>query len=108
MGERRKMLHSFATDLLNGWWLAILPLKNDLPTGTAESTRHSEASARYAAHLTAQHPNACAKFEHAATMWFLGLDTGLYSPPYLNRDGDERATQGRRRIHQLAPVGSPT
>ncbi|MGW3718437.1 hypothetical protein ACWD8L_15090 [Streptomyces sp. NPDC005133] len=89
VGEARKMLHSFATDLLNGWWLAILSLKNDLPTGTDESARHSAAAARYVAHLTAQHLNACTKFEHAVTMWFLDLDTNLSSPLYLNRDEDE-------------------
>ncbi|MEU1710630.1 hypothetical protein ABZ478_35820 [Streptomyces sp. NPDC005706] len=87
--EARKTLHTFATDLLNGWWLAILSLKNDLPTGTDESARHSAAAARYVAHLTAQHLNACAKFEHVVTMWFLDLDTNLSSPLYLNRDGDE-------------------
>ncbi|WP_329266088.1 hypothetical protein [Streptomyces pseudovenezuelae] len=89
VGEARKMLHSFATDLLNGWWLAILSLKSDLPTGTDEPARHSAAAARYVAHLTAQHLNACEKFEHAVTMWFLDLDTDLSSPLYLNRDGDE-------------------
>ncbi|MFI1502101.1 hypothetical protein [Streptomyces platensis] len=89
MGEARKMLHSFATDILNGWWLAILSLKNDLPTGTVEPARHSGAAARYVAHLTTQHYNACAKFEHAVTMWFLDLDTNLSSALYLNRDGDE-------------------
>ncbi|WP_406494193.1 hypothetical protein OG936_10825 [Streptomyces sp. NBC_00846] len=87
--EAHRMLHFFATDLLNGWWLAILSLKNDLPTGTDEPARHSAAAARYVAHLTAQHLNACAKFEHAVTMWFLDLDTDLSSPLYLNRDGDE-------------------
>ncbi|MFD0148625.1 hypothetical protein ACWGQ4_06915 [Streptomyces sp. NPDC055721] len=89
MGEARKMLHSFATELLNGWWLAILSLKNDLPTGTGEFARHSASAARYIAHVTAQHLNACANFEHAVTMWFLDLDTDLSSPLYLNRDGDE-------------------
>ncbi|MGW4624531.1 hypothetical protein [Streptomyces rubiginosohelvolus] len=89
VSEARKLLHSFATDLLNGWWLTILSLKNDLPTGTDESARHSAAAARYVAHLTAQHFNACAKFEHAVTMWFLDLDTDISSPLYLNRDEDE-------------------
>ncbi|MFJ2953560.1 hypothetical protein [Streptomyces sp. NPDC087270] len=89
MGEAHRMLHSFATDFLNGWWLAILSLKNDLPTGTDEIARYSTSAARYVAHLTAQHLNACAKFEHAVTMWFLDLDTDLSSPLYLNRDGEE-------------------
>ncbi|MGX1271414.1 hypothetical protein [Streptomyces phaeoluteigriseus] len=89
VGEARKMLHSFSTDLLNGWWLAILSLKNNLPTDTDESARHSTAAARYVAHLTTQHFNACAKFEHAVTMWVLDLDTELSSPLYLDRDGDE-------------------
>ncbi|MFJ9924683.1 hypothetical protein ACIRU5_01495 [Streptomyces misionensis] len=89
IGEARKMLHSFATDLLNGWWLAILSLKNDLPTDTDESVRHSTSAARYVAHLTAQHHNACTKFEHALTMWFLDLDPDVSSPLYLDRDGEE-------------------
>lgn len=89
MGEAHKMLHSFATDLLNGWWLAILSLKNDLPTGTDEPARHSTSAARYVAHRSAQHFNACAKFDHAVTMWFLDLDTDLSSPLYLNRDREE-------------------
>ena len=87
--EARKMLHSFATDLLNRWWLAIHSLKNDLPTGADELVRHSTSATRYVAHLTAQHLNACAKFEHALTMWFLDLDTDLSSPLYLNRDAEE-------------------
>ncbi|WLQ49921.1 hypothetical protein P8A21_21655 [Streptomyces poriferorum] len=89
VGEARNMLHTFATDLLNGWWLTVLSLKNDLPTCTDEPLRYSTAAARYVAHLTAQHLNACAKFERALTMWFLDLDTHLSSPLYLNRDGEE-------------------
>ncbi|MFJ1653256.1 hypothetical protein ACIOC2_18075 [Streptomyces sp. NPDC088337] len=89
MDEARKMLDLFATNLLNGWWMAILSLKNDLPTGTDAPARHSTSAARYVAHLTAQHLSACAKFERAVTMWFLDLDTNLSSPLYLNRDGEE-------------------
>jgi hypothetical protein len=82
--EAHVMLNLFATDLLNGWWLAILTLQNDLPTDTDE--RHSAAAARYVAHLTVQHHNACGTFEHAVTMWALKLGTDLSSPLYLDSD----------------------
>ncbi|WP_431959330.1 hypothetical protein [Actinacidiphila sp. bgisy160] len=74
------------TNHLNGWWGAISMLKDALSIG---ADGYSTAAHRYVGHLTAQHRNACARFERAVTMWFLDFDPGLSSPLYLKRDADE-------------------